>query len=353
MFDIHVSKVAAAVAAFASDKNLTHDEVLTTYIPETRAPFAVNAVSRAAAFPFHAAVFNMERGAYIAEIIAYFKHHPLLRRADVVFANELDWGMARTFNADIAGDFARALSFNYVYGVEFVSAAAGRDGNGRGLHGNAIFSRFALEDAAVVHLPIQYEWFYKQGDCRLGMRNAVLAVMDTPRGKVGLVSAHLENRAVPEARKAQMAFLLDQIDSHFGASMPVLLGGDMNTNTVDGNSDDAMRALCDDAGEMWRRIGDVPAFEPLLDYASSRGFSYADCNVQAKTTRRKPLEDGRTVALNLDWFFARGLRCSSPAKVESIFHKNGLVGAGADVLRFQGQEMSDHDMVLVTCEGVS
>jgi endonuclease/exonuclease/phosphatase family metal-dependent hydrolase len=352
VFDTHIPKVASAVAAFGANK-LTHAEILKTYIPETLAPFAVNSYARQAAFPFSAAVFNMERGTYLSQIIAYFKHHPMLRRADVVFANELDWGMARTHNADIAGEFARALSFNYVYGVEFVSAAAGKDGNGRGLHGNAIFSRFALEDAKVIHLPIQYEWFYKEGDCRLGMRNAVLAVADTPQGKIGLVSAHLENRAVPHARKAQMEFLLDQIDTHFGASMPVLLGGDMNTNTVDGNNDEEMRALCDDAAEMWRRIGDVPAFEPLLDYAASRGFSYACCNLMAKTTRRKPLEDGRTAALNLDWFFERGLRCSSPAKVESVFHKNGLVDAGDEVLRFQGQEMSDHDMVMVSCEGIS
>jgi hypothetical protein len=131
--------------------------------------------------------------------------------------------------------------------------------------------------------------------------------------------------------------------------MPVLIGGDMNTNTVDGNGDGEMQYLADHPGEMWRRIGRVNEYESLLDYAASRGFTYADCNIPEKTTRRKPMEDGQTVALNLDWFFQRGLTCSGPVKIESIFHKTGLVDLPGAFAAFQGQEMSDHDMVMVSC----
>ncbi|GHV94680.1 endonuclease [Spirochaetia bacterium] len=353
MFDTHIPNVPVAVEAFKSGKCGSHAETLKTYLPEILEADVHNDFSNTGPLPFRAAVFNMERGTYIKAISAYFKHHPMLREADVVFANELDWGMARTGNANIAADFAKTLSFNYVYGVEFVSARAGKDGNERGLHGNAIFSRFPLENAKVIQLPIKYEWFYKQGDCRLGMRNAVLAVANTSAGYIGLVSVHLENRATPSGRKAQMEFLLNEAEAHFGKTMPVLIGGDMNSNTVDGDKDGEMQYLADHPAEMWHRIGQVPAYEPLLDYAASRGFSYADCNVPEKTTRRKPMDDGRTVALNLDWFFQRGLTCSAPVKIESIFHKNGLIGALADsaaeIAAFQGQELSDHDMVMVRC----
>jgi endonuclease/exonuclease/phosphatase family metal-dependent hydrolase len=351
-----VPEISAAVNAFKAG-GITHAEAVKTYLPGILEPYTDNSLAGVSsdsqktgdAPGFRAAVFNMERGAYLKQIIAYFTYHPMLRLADVVFANEVDWGMARTGNADIAREFAAALGYNYAYGVEFLTEKAGRDGNGRGLHGNAVFSRFPLTRAKVIQLPIQYEWFYKEGDCRLGMRCAVLAEADTPAGKAGLVSVHLENRAKPEGRKVQMEFLLDRVEEYFGAGLPVLIGGDMNTNTVDGNSDADMLGLARDPDEMWRRVARVPAFEPLMDYAASRGFGYADCNALAKTTRRKPMDDGRTVALNLDWFFQRGFCCSDPVKIESIFHKNGLVDAPEETLRYQGQEMSDHDMVMVTC----
>jgi endonuclease/exonuclease/phosphatase family metal-dependent hydrolase len=353
MIDINPENVKQAVDSVRSGR-LSHAGAVEKYLPRILDADVNNSLSKAghskaALFPFKAAVFNMERGTYIKQIIAYFKYCPALCGLSVVFANELDWGMARTQNAGVAGDFADALGFNYAYGVEFVTEKAGREGNKEGLHGNAVFSRFPLENPKLIRLPLKYDWFYKEGDCRLGTRNAVLAVADTPKGKIGLVSVHLENRTTPLGRKEQFEFVLNEAETHFGKNMPVLIGGDMNSNTVDGDRDEDMRYLSDHPGEMWRRIGQVPSYEPQLDYAASRGFSYADCNVLEKTTRRKPMDDGRTVALNLDWFYQRGFLCSNPAKIESIFHKNGLAGAPEEALAYQGQEMSDHDIILVTC----
>jgi endonuclease/exonuclease/phosphatase family metal-dependent hydrolase len=348
MIDIKPENVKQAADSVRSGR-LSHAGAIEKYLPRILDADVNNSLSKAALFPFKAAVFNMERGTYIKQIIAYFKYCPALRGLSVIFANELDWGMARTQNARIAGDFAEALGFNYAYGVEFVTEKAGSEGNKEGLHGNAIFSRFPLENPKLIRLPVKYDWFYREGDCRLGTRNAVLAVADTPKGKIGLVSVHLENRTTPLGRKEQIEFVLNEAETHFGKNMPVLIGGDMNSNTVNGDRDEDMRYLSDHPGEMWRRIGQVPFYEPQLDYAASRGFSYADCNALEKTTRRKPMDDGRTVALNLDWFYQRGFLCSNPAKIESIFHKNGLAGAPEEALAYQGQEMSDHDIVLVTC----
>ncbi|MDR0451342.1 MAG: hypothetical protein LBH26_08760 [Treponema sp.] len=351
MFDINPENVRRALDSIRSGR-LSHAGAIEKHLPQILDVNVSNSASKTGPFPFKAAVFNMERGATIKEIVAYFKYCPALCDVSVIFANELDWGMGRTQNACIAGDFAEALGFNYAYGVEFVTEKAGREGNREGLHGNAVFSRFPLESPKLIRLPIKYEWFNKEGDRRLGMRNAVLVAADTPEGKIGLVSVHLENRTTPLGRKEQIEFLLNEAESHFERNTPVLIGGDMNSNTVDGDRDGEMRYLADHPGEMWRRIGRVPDYEPQLDYAASRGFSYADCNILEKTTRRKPMDDGRTVALNLDWFYQRGLSCSNPVKIESIFHKNGLAGAPEEVLAYQGREMSDHDIVLVSCGGL-
>jgi len=357
MFEFH-DAVQKAVRAVRED-GMPHADALREFLPEYAVPDVINYMDTGAgadtgaggAFPFRAAVFNMERGTFLRQILVYFASHPLLRRADVVFANELDWGMARTGNEYTARAFALALGYNAAFGIEFVTESAWLDGNGRGLHGNAVFSRFPLDQVCVVSLPVKYDWFYKEGDCRLGTRNAVLARAKTPAGYVGLVSAHLENRTTPQGRAEQAAFLLDAVEAHFG-NLPVLIGGDLNTNTVDGNRDEDMRLLAESPEEMLRRLGETAEREPLLDYAASRGFSWKDCNIAAKQTRRKPMDDGTTVMLNLDWFLQRGLRCSAPARVESIFHNNGLVDPPPEALEFQGQELSDHDIVMVTCGGL-
>jgi endonuclease/exonuclease/phosphatase family metal-dependent hydrolase len=259
--------------------------------------------------------------------------------------------MERTGNLHITRCLAQSLGMNYAYGVEFLSLKAAEQGEGLGLHGNAILSKFPLERVTIVRLPVEYEWFhYKGNDRRLGLRMAVLAEADLGGGfKAGLVSVHLENRAGPEGRKRQMEALLAAIEAHFPGDMPVLMGGDMNTNTVDGNSESQMQELSLNPGEQWRRIGQIPSWEPLMDYAASRGFSYADCNSMEKPTRRKPMDDGRTVLLNLDWFFQRGFSCSAPVRVESIFHCNGFGETPEEILSYQGRELSDHDIVMIRC----
>jgi endonuclease/exonuclease/phosphatase family metal-dependent hydrolase len=334
-------------------ETMPHREALEKYIPGLLEPDEDSSLAGAAApggACFSAAVFNMEAGRRFKEIQAYLRYHPLLRDLDVIFANELDWGMERTGNLHITRELAQSLGMNYAYGVEFLSVRTGESGSGLGLHGNAILSKFPLSRIKLVRLPGEYDWFhYKENDSRLGLRMAVLADADLGGFKAGLVSVHLENRTTPEGRKRQMEFLLDELTSHYPPDMPVLMGGDMNTNTVDGGDDSQMQYLSGHPDEQWRRIGQVPSWEPLMDYAAFRGFGYGDCNILAKPTRRKPMEDGRTVVLNLDWFFQRGFSCSGPVRVESIFHCNGFDGAPEEVLSYQGRELSDHDIVMTRC----
>jgi len=44
----------------------------------------------------------------------------ILRQADLVVLNEVDWGVNRTLFRNVADELASALNMNYAYGVEFV-----------------------------------------------------------------------------------------------------------------------------------------------------------------------------------------------------------------------------------------
>lgn len=319
-------------------------------IPEMFEPDNDNSFSSGGPLPFKAAVFNMEQGTRLEYIIPFFQCHPQMRNVDVILANELDAGMARSKNLDTTRELGKALGMNYTFGIEFVTTNAGKNGNTQGLHGNAILSRFPLKRNKIVNLPIQYDWFYMPGDSRLGTRIAVFSVIEPVPGKeVGLVSVHLENRATPEERLKQIEFLLDEVEAHFG-DMPVLIGGDMNTNTVSGNTSGSMEYLDEHPEEQQRRLGDIPNIEPLMDYCAGQGYTYADCNIMNKVTRRKPMQNGNTVYLNLDWFFQKELKCSKPERVETIFRMGDLENPPEYCAAFEGKELSDHDAVTIVAD---
>lgn len=204
----------------------------------------------------------------------------MLREADVIVLNEVDWGVKRTGYRDVAGELAARLGMNYAFGVQFVELApigvkqetAPGDETEReiveqievdperylGLHGVAILSRFPLENVRLVPFENQpYDWFEseKKGasilekgkrqmskmiflekimrEVRRGGRTTLLAeIADErlPAGRVTVVATHLENRTKPANREKQLRELLEQIKD---IPHPVILAGDMNTSTSD------------------------------------------------------------------------------------------------------------------------
>jgi hypothetical protein len=110
----------------------------------------------------------------------------LMKQADVIVLNEVDWGMKRTDYRNVAADLAMALRMNYAYGVEFVEVdpiALGTEefeevstedrmtlktqtavdkSRYRGLHGSAILSRFPLENVRLQQFENQPHDWYKE-----------------------------------------------------------------------------------------------------------------------------------------------------------------------------------------------
>ena len=61
----------------------------------------------------HPMVFNMERGVHIDEAIEFLKDNPSLQPFDLILANELDFGCARSGEKNTAEEVAKALGLGY------------------------------------------------------------------------------------------------------------------------------------------------------------------------------------------------------------------------------------------------
>ena len=113
----------------------------------------------------------------------------------------------RSGNCNVAYEIAKSIGMNYAYGLEFIELVNPDDN--KGFHGNALFSRWPIRWAKVVHMPEQYNWYYDRQK-RIGARVAIVCLLDIGGREVGAVSVHLENRADSEGREAQMAVVYDE-----------------------------------------------------------------------------------------------------------------------------------------------
>ncbi len=206
----------------------------------------------------------------------------ILQGVDVLILNEADWGMKRTEYRNVTQELAAALRMNYAYGVEFVEVDPVFDLGTeqvhltdaqedqrlqqdlqvnrnlyRGLHGTAILSRYPIDSARILRLPVCYDWYGKeynaiskleQGrrwsahklfrerverELRQGGRMALIAdisVPDLSTGRATIVATHLENKCPPECRRRQMQALLADLKTD---SNPLVIAGDLNTTSRD------------------------------------------------------------------------------------------------------------------------
>ena len=148
----------------------------------------------------HPMVFNMERGVYIDESIEFLIDIPSLQPFDLILANELDFGCARSGEKNTAEEVAKALGLSYVFGLEFIELKDAA----LGVHGNAVFSRWPIKWAEVFRLPEQYNWYFDRQK-RIGARVAIVCSLGIGGREVGAVSVPQENRAGSAGREAQMA----------------------------------------------------------------------------------------------------------------------------------------------------
>jgi len=216
----------------------------------------------------------------------------LMKQADLIVLNEVDWGMKRTAYRNVAADLATALRMNYAYGVEFVEVDPIALGTEKfeelsaedrakletqiavdksrylGLHGSAILSRFPLENVRLQPFENQpHDWYKEElksvrpleaGKRKAGelvfrekierevrrggrmMLTAEIADQRIPGGRMTIVAAHLEDKTKPKGRRQQLNELLKRIST---INTTVVVAGDMNTSTHDGAPLSIERAL--------------------------------------------------------------------------------------------------------------
>lgn len=221
--------------------------------------------------------WNMERGfniELIQKIIrnpsAYLKHDiktgfndaelkqikselDTFRETDIFILNELDWGIHRTAFKNIAANFAHSLGAEYVFAPEFIELSpelVNKSKNYKGLHGNAIISRFPIKNPRILKLPVTYDWYEEElkkkspaesvrrtsskvaikeeilTELRQGARIALIADILLPNGQlITVLNAHLENRTEAKGREEQMLAILNAIKD---IKNPVILAGDLN-----------------------------------------------------------------------------------------------------------------------------
>jgi endonuclease/exonuclease/phosphatase family metal-dependent hydrolase len=255
----------------------------------------------------------------------------LLRTADVIILNEVDWGLKRSDYRNVTEELAARLGFYYAFGVEFVELSPVERNKRqellpdetspseeidveryKGLHGAAILSRFPLENVRLIPFESQpYDWYEgeKKGvsliekgkrrlvrevflekalrEVRRGGRMMLIAEITDPgfpAGRATVVATHLESRTSPRKRNIQLKELLETIKS---IKTPVIVAGDMNTSTTDMTPTTIERELRKRFGkpEYWVKTGinQVLGFGMLQDTISATltfGRNYGDPTVR-------------------------------------------------------------------------
>ena len=305
-----------------------------------------------------ALVFNIERGVNLEETIDFLRYSEEIRPFDIIFANELDDGMIRSGNRCVAREIAEALGLNYAWGLEFIELADPEEP--KGLHGNAIFSRFPIVWAETFRLPEENNWYFDRQK-RIGGRNAIFAKLSIGGQMIGVVSIHLENRTDGPGRRRQVRAILDEAERVF-PGIPVVMGGDLNTNTFDGRSLPAIQFLSNHVDLLQDQIEHVEEYEPCLQDYLKAGYDWRETSwdrtalirgikkLDTTGTRRKPLPNGSDLLLRLDWLLPRGFHVLDNRTISTLSKDCTFAPAGSALASFTGKELSDHNAVWALLE---
>ncbi len=172
--------------------------------------------------------FNIEFAIKIDEAIATLRDSEQLKHAQVLLLQEMDEGGTDRI--------AKALGYNYVY---YPSSRHQDDRN----YGEAVLSVWPIVRDRKLLLP-------HLDPINGRLRIAVLAVLDTPRGEIGVASVHSSVPTLgPEARLDQARYVRD---AALELGMPLIVGGDFNTS--DG-AVDATAAIFTEKGFDWASKG--------------------------------------------------------------------------------------------------
>jgi endonuclease/exonuclease/phosphatase family metal-dependent hydrolase len=179
--------------------------------------------------------WNIQRGARLDDLRRAVVAPPFAD-ADLFLLSEVDVGLGRSGNRNVARELAEALGMSYAFGVSYLALGddfgenPDRIENTLALSGAAVISRYPIGRVENIDLPEIRDKF-RSSEKRLGKKRALLAEIAHPAGPLVVAACHLDSNASPAQRARQLGGVLDSIDRS-GVSR-ALVGGDFNTSTYD------------------------------------------------------------------------------------------------------------------------
>jgi endonuclease/exonuclease/phosphatase family metal-dependent hydrolase len=334
------------------------------------------ATARATARPgrLRAAAWNVERGKRWEALCGVLEEHPGLRDLDVLMLTEVDHGMGRSGNRDVAAALAQRLGMGHVFAPSHLVLSPGDHAeqdhgvpNTLALHGSALLTRFPVRRACGVGLP-EYGDKLDALERRLGSKRALLVELETPEAMLTVALVHLDPFSSPLHRARQMRRVTAALPELDGRH--VLLGGDLNTNTYDLGS--PLRLALNLSAKLlrWGFAGTVAHYmipeqrleRPVFDAMAAAGLHIDGFVDRDSHTIRFDLNDPEyldkaqrvlprpvfqwlqrriepwhgAVPMRMDWLAGRGVQPTSAWTVERP--------------RFRGGHVSDHDPIAVELE---
>ena len=340
--------------------------------------------ARPPAGSLRAVAWNIQRGIHFDQLRAALLADPILREADVLLLSEVDNGLGRSNNRNVARELADALGMSYAFAVSYLTLEDDhlenpeQRENTLALAGSAILSRAPIRRAINADLPELRDKF-SSSEKRLGKKRAVIAELETASGPLVVAQAHLDSNASPRQRAVQLGALLDQAralasEATLASSAAggqrglidvprVLVGGDFNTTTYDLES-------------KWRLVKDilhklfVTGFDgtvanymtpdrryelPVFEALRAAGFAIDGFNDRARGSMNYDFSDPYTLnkvrsavgSLPTRYLLRRLRKFGGVVRARlDWFAGHGVTPAAAHVVHVDGHA-TDHDAVVV------
>lgn len=288
-------------------------------------PMAFNRPAAAARSALKVAVLNARGGADFDAIVDCLSRPPLADAGTLLLC-EASWRMPRHRLVEFAPGLAAALKMSFVFLPSFGRVQGG--GEFRAL-GNAILCAQPLDDFRAVPLPKPPFRFHRHP--LIGMHQGLLASINVVGRRVTMGVVHLERRWDPEGRGLQMEHFLSAV----GNEAPVIIGGDLNTTTVDMDRPWALLRAAAAIVSRPARFREPRPHEPLFDRIREHGFAIEGANVAGAPTFTVSRLVPPLWRPKLDWIAARG--------IQPVEGSAAVVPARTSIL---GRRVSDHDFVL-------